>query len=179
VTVFRKATSLFTLAAFVVMSVSCVTMRTKTVVAPSDLPGKGAKITSVITASGERVEFSRSGPGRIRGAVITGTAAARYSVPVEIQGPFSSIKKRPDGSVYEITDGHGRVYAVVRVSNEGDTKWTILINDTAVQPVSIPLSEVKQITYRKSRPALTAIAIAIPVVLGLLLVAGIIAADME
>ena len=40
-------------------------------------------------------------------------------------------------------------------------------------------SEVKQITYRKSRPALTAIAIAIPVVLGLLLVAGIIAADME
>ena len=34
---FRKATSLFTLAAFVVMSVSCVTVRTKTVVAPSDL----------------------------------------------------------------------------------------------------------------------------------------------
>ncbi len=175
----RKAISLFTLAAFVLMSSSCTTMKTRTVVTPSDLPGKGAKITSVITASGERVEFSPSGPGRIRGAVITGTAAARYSVPVEIQGPFSSIKRRPDESVYEVTDGHGRVYAVVRVSNEGDTKWTILINDTAVQPVSILLSEVKQITYRKSRPALTAIAIALPLVLGLVLLAGIISADME
>lgn len=173
----RKATSLFTLAAFVLMSASCTTLKTKAVFMPSELAGLHAKIAAVVKASGERVEFSPSGLGRVRGDAVTGTAQARYGVPVEIQGPFSSIKRRPDGSVYKITDGSGREHAVVRVSNEGDTTWTILINDTTVQPVSIPLSEVKQITYRKPNPALTAIAIAIPVVLGLILVAGIIYAN--
>jgi hypothetical protein len=177
VTVFRKATSLFTLAAFVLMSASCTTLKTKAVFMPSELAGLHAKIAAVVKASGERVEFSPSGLGRVRGDAVTGTALARYGVPVEIQGPFSSIKRRPDGSVYKITDGSGREHAVVRVSNEGDTTWTILINDTTVQPVSIPLSEVKQITYKKPNTALTAIAIAIPVVLGLIVVAVIIYAN--
>ena len=174
---YRKATSLLTLAAFVLMSASCATLKTKAVFKPSELAGSHAKIVTVVKASGERIEFSPSGPGRVRGDAVTGTAQARYGVQVEIQGPFSSIKRRPDGSVYRITDRSGREHAVVRVSNEGDATWTILINDATVQPVSIPLLEVKQITYRKPNRALTAVAIAIPVVLGLILVAGIIYTD--
>lgn len=157
---FKKATSLLTLAAVVLASVSCTTMTTKPVVTPSDLPGKAAMIQSVIMTSGEHVEFSPSDPGRVRGDVIVGTAAVRYKAPVEIQGPFSSIKRRPDGSVYEITDGTGRVHPVVGVAKEGETAWTILVNDRTARPVSIPLTDVRQIRFRKINAFLTALTIA-------------------
>jgi hypothetical protein len=167
----RKAITVITLAAFVLTSASCVTWRTQTIAAASDAPGKRARIVSLVKASGERVEFSNSDPGRVRGDSITGTASARLSVPIDIQGPFSSIKKRADGTVYEITDGSGRVYPVQRVLKEGNTEWSILINDRTPQPVSIPLSDVRQIRFKKTNSFLTAIALGVPLTLGIYLYA--------
>jgi len=168
----KKATGLFALAAFVMMSVSCTTLRTRAVTSTSDLPGRKAKVASVITVSGERITFSPHNPGHVRGDVITGTATARFSAPVEIQGPFSSIKRRPDGSVYEITDGTGRVYPVIGVSKESETQWTILVNDTTAQQVSIRVSEVRQISFKKNNGVLTVLAVLS------LTAAGVIAINM-
>lgn len=159
-----------TLAAFILASASCTMWRTKDISTVRDVPDRSTRIESVLKASGEHINFAKSDPGRIHGFVIEGTALARLSVPIEIQGPFSSIKKRADGSVYEITDSDGRVHQVQRVLKEGDGRWSILINDMTTQPVSIPLSEVRQIHFKESRPLLAFIAIAVPT-LGLLYLA--------
>jgi hypothetical protein len=168
----RSAISLFTAAAFIFTSASCTTLRTRDVASTADLPSWKAKVTSVVMVSGERISFSPHDPGRVRGDVITGTATARFSAPVEIQGPFSSIKRRPDGSVYEITDGTGRVYPVIGVSKESETQWTILVNDTTAQQVSLRVSEVRQISFKKNNGALTVLAVLS------LTAAGVIAINM-
>ena len=115
----QRAISLFTLAGFVLLATSCVTWRTKNIGGITDAPGRGAMVMTVVKTSGERIEFAKSDPGRVRGLAIQGTALVRFSVPLEIQGPFSAIKARPDGSVYEVTDGAGRVHQVLRVSKRG------------------------------------------------------------
>lgn len=173
----RKAASLFTLAAFVLASTACMTTRTKTITAPSDLPGSRAKIVSLVKTSGEQVDFTPSGPGRVRGPVIVGTAAARLSVPVTIEGPFSAIQRRPNGSVYALTDGSGRVHSVQRVLREGELRWSILINDRTARPVSIPVLEVSRIRFRKVNTILTILAVAVPVAFGFAILAGVVYAD--
>ena len=151
-----------------------------------DVPDESARISRVVLASGERIDFSPADPGRVqpadpeeperpgrqpsRGILIQGTAVARLSVPVEIQGPFSSIKRRADGTVYEITDASGLVYPVQRVLKEGDAQWSVLINDRTVQPVSILLSDVRQVWFEKSYPGMTMLGVA-GVALGLLYLA--------
>jgi len=167
----KKPVTGITLAAFVLASTSCTMWRTKTIDGISGAPGKSAKIMSVVKASGERIDFSNSDPGRVRGLVITGTAIAGLSVPIDIQRPFSSIKKRADGTVYEITDESGRVYAVQSVLKEDEARWSVLINERTVRQVSIPLSDVRQVRFKKINPTLTLIAIAVPVSLGLLYLA--------
>jgi hypothetical protein len=168
----RKTITVITLAAFVLTSTSCTMWRTKNINGISDVPSKSAKIMSVVKASGERIDFSNSDPGRIRGGSITGTAVAGLSVPIDIQRPFSSIKKRADGTVYEITDGSGRVYGVQSVLKEGEAQWSVLINDRTVQRVSIPLSDVRQIRFKKTNTIMSAIAIVVPLSLGLFYLAA-------
>ena len=126
---------------------------------------------SVVKASGERIDFSKSDPGRVRGLVITGTAVSGLSAPIDIQRPFSSIKERDDGTVYEITDKSGRVYAVQSVLKEDEIQWSVIIKERTAQRVSIPLSDVRQVRFKKINPALTLIAMAVPVSLGLLYLA--------
>lgn len=163
----QRAISLFTLAGFVLLATSCVTWRTKNIGGITDAPGWGAMVMTVVKTSGERIEFAKSDPGRVRGQAIQGTALVRFSVPLEIQGPFSAIKARPDGSVYEVTDGAGRVHQVLRVLKRGDAEWSILIIDRTTRPVSIPLTDVRQIRFKRHSPFLTFLAVAVPLSLGL------------
>ena len=170
----RKAVAAITLAAFVLTSTSCMIWRTKNIRWISDVPDESAKIMSLVKTSGERIDFSSADPGRVwpgrhdsPGVLIKGTAVARFSVPVEIPRPFSSIRKRADGTVFEITDGSGRLHSVQRVLKEGDALWSVLINDRRAQPVSILLSDVRQVRFKKSYPGLTFLAVAGPT-LGLL-----------
>ena len=165
---FRKATSLFTLAAFVLISVSCTIVKTVDVrTAPP--PGHRARIIRLVKTSGESVLFS--GVGRVDGSAIKGQAVV--SVQERIPAPVSSVKERADGSVYEIVDRDGRVHPVSRVLSKGENEWTILVLGGTVQSVSIPLSEVVLIEYRKTDTALTILAIT-PVVALTLLIWGLI-----
>jgi len=154
-------------AVLVLLTASCVTWRTKDIGGIRDAPGNAARIMTVVKMSGERIVFAKSDPGRVRGQTIQGTALARFSVPLEIKGPFPSIKERPDGSVYEITDGAGRVHLVYRVLKRGDAEWSILVNDRTARPVSIPLADVRQIRYKRHSFVLSFLAVAVPLSLGL------------
>ncbi len=164
----RKATSLFMLAAFILMSVSCTTVKTVDVrTAPP--PGHRARIIRLVKASGESVVFS--GVGRVDGRAITGKAVV--SVQERVPAPVASVKVRADGSVYEIVDRDGRIHPVSGVLSKGENEWTILVPGGTVQSVSIPLSEVVLIEYRKTDAARTILAIT-PVVALALLIAGLL-----
>jgi hypothetical protein len=64
------------------------------------------------------------------------------------------------------------VHPVVGVSKEGETQWTILVNDTTAQQVSIRVSEVRQISFKKNNGVLTVLAVLS------LTAAGVIAINM-
>lgn len=169
----RKPTFI-ALICFVVVSEGCLTWRTAPVT-ESRPPGRGAKIISVLTRAGEHIIFSRSDPGRVLGQSIVGRGVA--SVAERVPAPLAEVKKRSDGSVYEITDRQGRTHAVLGVSAEGPTEWVIITPGREIRQVSIPISEVTQARYGKVNLPLTALALAVPAtiifgIVGLAIYAG-------
>lgn len=160
----RKTVTVITLAAFVLFSISCTIARTMETT-QFDHPGKRAKIVSLIKQSGERVVFS--GYGRIRGDAITGMADA--GAERRIPAPVSAIKEGADGSIFEIVDRSGRAHQVLAVLQRGESEWTVLARAGTIRQVSIPLSEVRQVTYTKISTGLTILALAPLAALGLFL----------
>jgi len=165
----KKQVSVITLVVFVLTSTSCTMIRTADLT-KADYPGKSARIMSLVMNSGVPVVFS--GSGRIRGDTITGMAIV--GIEERIPAPPTSIKKHPDGTIYEIIDRTGRAHSVLGVLNEGETEWTIVASGSTVQPVSIPLSEVKQVKYKKINTGLTILAIAPVAALGLIILGAVI-----
>ncbi len=170
----KRAVILFTLACFSLSSTSCTMMATKNV-APYDHPGQKAKIISLVKKSGNIVVFSGADPGRVLGDTITGTAIV--GVEERIPSPIPTIRKRADGSVYEIVDRDGRTHLVWKVLDQGETGWTILAAGNAAQRISVPLSEVSQVRYKKTNVALTILAIAVPMALGLVVLGVLVYAN--
>jgi hypothetical protein len=156
------AGKIISLAALIVVSVFCLAWRTKEIRSEADL-GRDPEIRRLLKASGERVEFSPSSPGQVFGGAIRGLAVARSSVPVTIRRPFLSVKKGPDGSVREVTDGSGRTHHVDAVIRETDAQWDVLVTDRVPQPVSIPLADVRRIWFKKIDPFASLMAVAIPI----------------
>ena len=154
----RKASALFTVAAFVLFTASCTTWSTKEIYSEVDYPRQDKKVLSVVKESGERVEFSKAEPGRVWGDAIVGPAAVTMK-SVEVEGPFLMIKKGFDGSIEEITDAKGRVYYVRTVLKEEPNKLTIEARTLTTQAVSIPLSEARLVKLKKFNIILTALAI--------------------
>jgi len=160
----RKIVTVITLAAFVLFSISCTIARTMETT-KFNHPGRRAKIVNLIKESGERVVFS--GCGRMEGDTITGMADA--GIEKHIPTPFSAIKEGADGSVFEIIDRNGQAHQVLAVLQKGETGWTILARGGMIRQVSIPLSEVRQVTYTKINTGLTILALAPLAALGLIL----------
>ena len=142
------------------LSASCMTWRTKDVMTAADWPREGQKVLSVVKASGEYVRFSRSNPGLAHGGVIYGLTAAFVEEPLEVEGPFRSVKKRSDGAVYEVTDRTGRVYPVREVLRAEGDKLTILENRQVPAAVSVPFEEARLIRVKGTNMPLTLLAIA-------------------
>ncbi len=105
---------------------------------------------SLVKKSGATVMFSANAdPGRIVGNAIVGTAVGGAWESVEIAKPVSLVKKRADGSVYEITGRDGRVYPVGLVRSEDADKMVIFVGATQPAPVSVPLSEIASVKIRR------------------------------
>src|SRR5512136_1423294 len=151
----RKAIALLTLAAFVGFSTSCVTWRNQDVKTLAGPLPEDTQVLSVVRTSGEVVQFSKAEPGRVRGFTVVGRG--RVTKRREIVGPFPSVKKGKDGLINEVTDAGGHVYSVQTVLSQSDARMSI-IGGELVQ-LSIPLSEVYQIEFKKADALLTALVI--------------------
>ena len=155
----RKAASLFTLTVLALFSTSCTMWSTKDVRTIADWPKENQKVLSVVKASGEFVRFSKSDPGLMHGNVIYGLATSFVPKPVEVEGPFPSVKKRADGRIYEVTDRNGQVHAVREVLKDEGDKLTFVPNLRAPGLVSVPMSEARLIQIKRTNGALTFLAI--------------------
>jgi len=116
-------------------------------------PKPDASILSLVTVSGNSVVFLPSDPGRVLGDLIKGTAIT--GIEERIPAPPLSVKRRPDGRVYEIIDRAGRAHPVFRVLQEGETEWTVVRSGSEPRRVFIPLSEVKQVSYKTRNVPMT------------------------
>ena len=156
----RRAFALFTLVAFAGFSASCTMWPTRAIGTEADYPAQERKVMRVVKADGEVVEFSKARPGLIRRDAVEGTARVLVKGRVEIRGPFALIKKRADGTISDVTDAEGKIHYVQLVLNQGQDVMTIQESSSEIRPVSIPLSEVRLITFRKTNTVLTLMALA-------------------
>jgi hypothetical protein len=88
---YKRATAIFALAAFALFSSGCMTWRTADLRTMPKPPAQGAAVLSVVKISGERVEFSKSHPGRVKGNIIVGTATNISAGGVSI--PLSDVRQ--------------------------------------------------------------------------------------
>jgi len=141
------------------LSTACMTWATKDVRTVADWPRQNQKVLSVVTASGGLVQFDKSSPGRMQGNAIYGLAVQYAKDPIEIEGPFPSVRKRADGSVFEVTDRTGKVYGVKEVlKTEGD-RMIVLERSAGPVAVSVPIADARLIKVRKTNGPLTFLAI--------------------
>jgi hypothetical protein len=146
---FKKTAACVTLAAFVASSSACMTWGTRGIRATAPHPKQGTKIQSLVQKSGATVVFSTSNPGRIAGNAIVGIAVGGAWEIVEIAKPVTLVKKRSDGSVYEIIGRDGRVYPIGLVRSEDADKIVVFVATEQPATVSVPLSEIASVKIRK------------------------------
>lgn len=170
----KKTIVLVTLAAFIQCSTACMTMRTGDVQETGLRPSFRARILNVVTTSRGTYWFTKSRPARVRGNVVVGTATSGSVEAVELEGPFPIVRKRPDGKVYEIVDGSGKVYSIGKVVKTEGSRWTVLVTFSELRAVSIPVEDVKLIRVWKVNGLATGIAAGILVGVGLFFLAGYI-----
>lgn len=156
---FRKTAACLCLVSFVASSSACMTWGTRGIQTTAPYPKQGAKILSLVKKTGATVLFAANAPGRIVGNAIVGTSAGGAWESVEIAKPITLVKKRDDGSVYEITGRDGRVYPVGLVRSEDADKMVIFIGATRPAPVSVPLSEIASVKIRRFGIVKTALAL--------------------
>ena len=155
----RKIISLFTLLAFIVFSLSCVTTRLKEVRTSADWQGKKVKILAVDKISGEHIEFSKKSLGRIYGDKIAGTAVV-LSKKVEItQDNIKRLNRDIKGMISKITHKNGKIYHVVTgtarvvsikdaLTGKEEERIIFFTTYETSESVTIPLSEVKSVKVK-------------------------------
>jgi hypothetical protein len=155
----RSAVRGLTAAAQAFLSTACMTWATKDIRTVADWPRQNQKVLSVVTASGGLVQFDKSSPGRMQGSAIYGLATTFAKEPIELEGPFPSVRKRADGSVFEVTDRNGKVYGVKEVLKTEEDRMIVLERSTGPAVVSVPIADARLIKVRKTNGPLTFLAI--------------------
>jgi hypothetical protein len=120
----------------------------------------GRSVERLVKTDGDQVVFSRSKPGRVRAGRVEGVARFMVREKVEVRGPFAQIRKRSDGTISEVTDAAGRTHYVRSVLDEKPDALVVEEVRRETGPVSVPLAEVRSITFRKVNVPLTILAAA-------------------
>jgi hypothetical protein len=167
-----KITALFTIPAFVLFTASCSMWPTREIRSEADYPSQNKRVLTVVKTSGEVVEFSKTDPGLIVGDEIRGTARVLVSEKTEIEGPFPQIKRRADGTIAEVTDAKGKVHFVQNVLREEPNRLVVQERYLSRGQITLPLSEVRLVTYKKPNTVLTIAAVAVAGALGLIALAA-------
>lgn len=140
----KKIVTLFTMAAFMVFSLSCYSTRAITINIKSeaDLEGKELKIVKVQTFSGENIIFPKGKPGWIYAGTIVGSYVDKeYSLK---KAQLKKIDRDKNGKITHITTEDERSFYVIAAREEGDR-----IIFRASDFSHIPLSEVNKIWVKK------------------------------
>jgi ribosomal protein L18E len=143
----KRTAACITLAAFLVASNGCMMWGTRRLETVPDYPKLNSKIWSLVKKSGETVVFAASAPGRVLGDAIVGKAISRENI--EIRKPVPVVAKRDDGSISKITTSDGRVIPVEKVLSEDADTFMIYGGATTLVEVTIPLSEVASVKFKK------------------------------
>ncbi len=155
----RRIARITMTAALACLSSACMTWATKDIRTVADWPRQNQKVLSVVTASGGLVQFDKSSPGRMQGKAIYGLAVLYAKDPIELEGPFPSVRKRADGGVFEVTDRTGKVYGVKEVLKTEEDRMIVLERSTGPVVVSVPIADARLVKVRKTNVPLTFLAI--------------------
>jgi len=151
---FKKASSLVTILAFVFFDWACISVYKIPVraVATKD------EIVGVAKTSGEYLQFSKTNPARVVGDRIVSSSSDFEEIDLnDVQG----FRQNDKGVIYEVTTKDGRTFRDIEGKKEGEK---IVIPSFNNGPSSILLSEVEFVQVRK-----------INVILSLCVILGIVA----
>jgi hypothetical protein len=139
----RKTVTLFLLPAFCLFTMSCVSTQVKPPSALGSANPRAAVIT-VITKSGETVEFRKGAPGRIdrKAAAVVGTTIRHFDVAfVDID----QLIKDEQGRVVRFSKKDGTSQSVASFVRDGEVAHV-----GAYVPVTIPFTDVQQFWVKRT-----------------------------
>lgn len=146
----KKLVSLITMVAFIVFSLSCYTMQKKKIETVAVKKREKIAILGVVKKSGDIVEFVKKNPGRISKDCIIGIAA---SVTEDVEIDRANIKGTnidEKGKISSFTTKDGKIYNVLNGSLcEEKDKFVFTATYVSHELISIPLSDVKTIRFKK------------------------------
>ena len=141
---YHKIAAVFTVAAFLMFTESCVFHRTEEM-SPETLAGKKSSPTIVAaqTKAGEYIDFKKS-PATIRGDAVVGVGDR--SRPLELDpADIQRTTKNAKGVVSSVTTKDGKTYTVASGS---EATGRYLVQAVETGPVSIPLSDIRLLHVR-------------------------------
>ena len=144
----KRITTVILLPAFCVFSMSCVTTRVKPPSALANATPRTAILT-VVTKSGESIEFRKGLPGRVdqKAGAVVGSTLQYVDVPA---ADIDKLVKDEKGKVVRLSKKDGSSYSVASYAQEG-----AVAHVGAYVPVSVPFSDVQQFWVKKSDTAKT------------------------
>lgn len=148
---FKKCISLITLAAFVIFSLSCGTTKYVGEEKVAAWEGEKVKILSVTKTSGEFIKFSKESPVRIRGNAIVQTVKVIIERElIEINSADVKTKDPSNRLGTEIITKDGKKYSLVAYRPDEGKYIVRELESELYESISIPLSEVKEISIMRN-----------------------------
>jgi hypothetical protein len=146
----RKSIAIFTLGAFLLLTWSCISIKsTKTVPSSKVNWGDvGGPILAVQKSSGERVEFAKEGPGRFINDSVVGNIWTRQEFD---KSQIQNTRTDPSGRVLGVTTRDGQSYDLKSAVVAGGK-----ISGFCLDKASIPVSDVDLVWIRKTNAGATA-----------------------
>lgn len=139
----KKFVTVLVLPAFCVFSLSCVTTRVKPPSALASATPRTAILT-VVTKSGETIEFRKDLPGRVdrKAGAVVGSALQFVDVAA---ADIDKVVRGEKGKVLRFTKKDGSSYNVATYAQEGD-----VVHVGAYVPIKVPFADIQQYWVRKS-----------------------------
>ena len=142
------------------LSTACAVHHTVSLNSDKAFAGDQSKLVvrAVLLKSGQRIDFAKVTPGRVRGGVVSGGAAVK---PLKMDIPQENIKTRTKdvhGSSWNLETADGKSFRVVE---SRDRKGVLRVYE-AYPLVTAPVSEIQTVWARKIDKTATAFMYGIP-----------------
>jgi Ca2+/Na+ antiporter len=145
----KKLVSLFTMVTFIIFSLSCYIMKKEKIETVAFKREKIA-ILGVVKKSGDTIEFAKENPGRIYKDSIIGTAERVTKNVVIERANIKGTRINGKGKILVFTTKDGKIFNVLNGSlREEKDKFVFTGTYVSHESISIPLSDVKTVKFKK------------------------------